>query len=137
MSTLYYKDRPGKLDSVKPVDNADNVNTGLKERYNDSKESKMVSMDGKIKSDLFAQERYILGGVPIKLKLVRSSAAFSLVSSSDPATYKVVVEDCIFRVWRVHVSYRSSQTNHGKVPHQQGRMQSVFRPKRKLLWKPT
>ena len=103
-SAVYYKDRPGKLDSVNPVDNADNVNTGLKERYNHSKESKMVSMEGKIHSDLFAQERYILGGVPIKLKLVRSSAAFSLVSSSDPATYKVVIEDCIFRVWRVHVS---------------------------------
>ena len=59
--------------------NADAVNTGLKERYNLSKESKMVSMEGKIHSDLFAQERYTLGGVPIKLKLVRTSPAFSLV----------------------------------------------------------
>ena len=59
--------------------NADAVNTGLKERYHLSKESKMVSMERKIHSDLFAQERYILGGVPIKLKLVRTSAAFSLV----------------------------------------------------------
>ena len=64
----------------------------------------MVSMEGKIHSDLFAQERYILGGVSIKLKLVRSSAAFPLVSSSDPATYKVMIEDCIVRVQRVHVS---------------------------------
>ena len=64
----------------------------------------MVSMEGKIHSDLFAQERYILGGVPIKLKLVRTSAAFSLVSSADPATYKVVIEDCVFRVRRVNVS---------------------------------
>ncbi len=61
-------------------------------------------MEGKIHSDLFAQERYILGGVPIKLKLVRSSAAFSLVSSADPAAYKVVIEDCVFRVRRVNVS---------------------------------
>ena len=64
----------------------------------------MVSMEGKIHSGLFAQERYILGGVPIKLKLVRTSAAFSLVSSADPATYKVVIEDCVFRVRRVNVS---------------------------------
>ena len=92
------------MDSVNPVANADAVNTGLKERYNLSKESKMVSMEGKIHSDLFAQERYILGGVPIKLKLVRTSAAFSLVSSADPATYKVVIEDCVFRVRRVNVS---------------------------------
>ena len=92
------------MDSVNPVANADAVNTGLKERYNLSKESKMVSMEGKIHSDLFAQERYILGGIPIKLKLVQTSAAFSLVSSADPATYKVVIEDCVFRVRRVNVS---------------------------------
>ena len=144
-SALYYKDRPGKLDSANPVDNADNVNTGVKERYNHSKESKMVSMDGKIHSDLFAHERYILGGVPIKLKLVRSSAAFSLVSSSDPATYLQVCDRRLYLSCaesscfpdRYDWSYRSSITNHGKVPHQQGRMQSVFRPKRKLFWKPT
>ena len=63
-SALFYKDKAGKMDSVNPVANADAVNTGLKERYNLSKESKMVSMEGKIHSDLFAQERYILGGVP-------------------------------------------------------------------------
>ena len=90
-SALFYKDKAGKVESVNPVANADAVNTGLKERYNLSKESKMVTMEGKIHSDLFAQERYILGGVPIKLKLVRP--AFSLVSSADPATYKVVIED--------------------------------------------
>ena len=64
----------------------------------------MVSMEGKIHCDLFARKRYILGGVPIKIKFVRSSAAFSLVSSSDPATHKVVIEDFIFRVRRVHAS---------------------------------
>ena len=103
-SALFYKDTAGKMDSVNPVANGDAVNTGLKERYNLSKESKMVSMEGKIHSDLFAQERYILGGVPIKLKLVRTSAAFYLVSSADPATYKVVIEDCVFHVRRVNVS---------------------------------
>ena len=103
-SALLYKDKAGKMDSVNPVANADAVNTGPTERYNLSKESKMVSMEGKIHSDLFAQERYILGGVPIKLKLVPTSAAFTLVSSADPATYKVVIEDCVFRVRRANVS---------------------------------
>ena len=99
-SSLFYKDRS----TLNPVANAADVNAGLKERYAHSKESKMVSMEGKIHSDLFAQDRYILGAVPIKLKLVRSSAAFSLVSTADPAAYKVVIEDCVFRVRRVNVS---------------------------------
>ena len=103
-SALFSKDRSGKIDALNPVANAADVNTGLKERYAHSKESKMVSMEGKIHSDLFAQDRYILGAVPIKLKLVRSSAAFSLVSTADPAAYKVVIEDCIFCVRRVNVS---------------------------------
>ena len=142
-SALFYQDKAGKMDSVNPVANADAVNTGLKERYNLSKESKMVSMEGKIHSDLFAQERYILGGVPIKLKLVRTSAAFSLVSSADPATYKVVIEDCVFRVRRVNVSStvmigHTEALNHTTAKYPINRIEcSVFRPKRELLWKPT
>ena len=56
-SALFYKDKAGKMDSVNPVANADAVNTGLNKRCNLSKESKMVSMEGKIHFDLFAQER--------------------------------------------------------------------------------
>ena len=143
-SALFYKDKAGKMDSVNPLANADAVNTGLKERYNLSKESKMVSMEGKIHSDLFAQERYILGGVPIKLKLVRTSPAFSLVSSADPATYKVVIEDCVFRVRRVNVSStvmigHTEALNHttAKYPINRVECKVFFCPKRKLLWKPT
>ena len=64
---MFYKDKAGKMDCVNPMANADVVNTGRKDRYNHSKESKMVSMEGRIHSDLFAQDRYILGGVPVKL----------------------------------------------------------------------
>ncbi len=46
-SALFYKDKAGKMDSVNPVADADVVNTGLKERYNHSKESKMVFHGGK------------------------------------------------------------------------------------------
>ena len=102
-SALFYKDKAGKVD-CKSCGKCRCCDTGLKERYNLPKERKMVSMEGKIHSDLFAQERYILDGVPIKLKLVRTSAAFSLVPSADPATYKVVIEDCAFHVRTANVS---------------------------------
>ena len=46
-SALFYKDKAGKMDSVNPVANADAVNTGLKERYNLSKESKNGFHGGK------------------------------------------------------------------------------------------
>ena len=122
-SALFYKDRSGKMDALNPMSNADDVNTVLKERYAHSRDSKMVSMKGKIHSDLFAQDRYILGAVPVKLKLVRSSAPFSLIFSADGAAYNVM-EDCIFRVRGVRTTptvvighTEALYTYHSKVPY--------------------
>ena len=61
-------------------------------------------MEGRINSDLFAQDRYILGAVPIKLKLVRTRDPFCLVSSAENPDFKVVIEECVFRAWRVTVA---------------------------------
>ena len=61
-------------------------------------------MEGRIHSDLFAQDRYILGAVPIKIKLVRSRDPFCLVSSAENPNIKVVIEECLFRVRRVNVA---------------------------------
>ena len=69
-SALFYKDKVGKMDVVHPL--AQDTNTGLKQRHTFTRESKSVAMEGIIHSDLFAQDRYILGAVPIKIKLVRS-----------------------------------------------------------------
>ena len=103
-SSLFYKDQAGKMDVVNPLADAADANNGLKERHAHTIQSKSVAMEGRIHSDLFAQERYILGAVPIKLKLVRSRAPFCLVSSAENPDFKVVLEECIFRVRRVNVS---------------------------------
>ena len=103
-SALFYKDRATKMDSVNPLAVAANVNTGLKERHAHTRESKSVAMEGRIHSDLFAQDRYILGAVPIKIKLVRSRNPFCLVSSAENPNFKVIIEECMLRVRRVNVS---------------------------------
>ena len=69
-SALFYKDKAGKMNAVNPLAQDANVNTGLKQRHAYTRESKSVAMEGRIHSDLFAQDRYILGAVPIKIKLV-------------------------------------------------------------------
>ena len=73
-SALFYKDKAGKMDVVNPL--AQDANTGLKQRHAYTRESKSVAMEGRLHSDLFAQDRYILGAVPIKIKLVRSRNSF-------------------------------------------------------------
>ena len=103
-SALFYKDKAGKMDSVNPLAEAANVNTGLKERHAHTRQSRSVAMEGRIHSDLFAQDRYILGAVPIKLKLVRTRDPFCLVSSAENPNFKVVIEECVFRARRVTVA---------------------------------
>ena len=61
-------------------------------------------MEGRLHSDLFAQDRYILGAVPIKIRLVRYRDPFCLVSSAENANFNVVIEECLFRVRRVNVA---------------------------------
>ena len=103
-SALFYKDKAGKMDSVNPLAEAANVNTGLKERHAHTRQSRLVAMEGRIHSDLFAQDRYILGAVPIKLKLVRTRDPFCLVSSAENPNFKMVIEECVFRARRVTVA---------------------------------
>ena len=91
---LFYKDAAEEA----------NVNTGLKERHAYTRQSRSVTMEGRIHSDLFAQDRYILRAVPIKLKLARARDPFCLVSSAENPNFKVVIEECVFRARRVTVA---------------------------------
>ncbi|CAB3985402.1 Hypothetical predicted protein [Paramuricea clavata] len=93
-SALFYKDKAGKMDAVNPLTQDANVNTALKQRHAYTRESKSVAMEGRLHSDLFTQDRYILGAVPIKIKLVRSRDPFCLVSSAEDPNFKVVIEEC-------------------------------------------
>ena len=113
-SALFYKDQAGKMDAVNPLADAADANKGLRERHAQTSESKSVAMEGRIHSDLFAIDRYILGAVPIKTKIVRPRNPFCLVSSADNSDFKVVLEECVFRVRRVSVS---STTILGHTPN--------------------
>ena len=92
------------MDAVNRLADAADANKGLKERHAHKSESKSVAMEGRIHSDLFAIDRYILGAVPIKIKIVPSRNPFCLVSSADNPDFKVVLEECVFRVRRISVS---------------------------------
>ena len=92
------------MDLVNPLAEAANVNTGLKERHAHTRKSRSVAMEGRVHSDLFAQDRHILGAVSIKLKFVGTRDPFCLVSSAENPNFKVVIEECVFRARRVIVA---------------------------------
>lgn len=64
-----YKDTPGKMDTVNPLAEDDNANLELKARFAFTKSSNIVDMMGAIHSDVFFQERLLLNGVNLRIKL--------------------------------------------------------------------
>ena len=96
-SGLFYKDTPGKMDAVDPTLDDDNANLGLKKRSQFTAESGEIDLVGMIHADIFCQEKFLLSGVDLKLKLHRSKNEFCVVSGFQPLQqmpeYKVQIMD--------------------------------------------
>ncbi|HSN23963.1 MAG TPA: hypothetical protein VLS45_07320, partial [Methylomicrobium sp.] len=102
-AALFYKDEAGKMDKPNPraADAADR-NSGLATRATFSAESKEIDMIGRIHSDIFFQERYMLNEVTVRMKLTRSKDAFALMASGD--AYNVVIVAASLLIRKVKIS---------------------------------
>ena len=90
-SQLWYKDTAGHMDAT----NVDGGNTGLDERRGYIAESRIVEMMGRLLVDLFLQDRFLLNVVSVKIRLVRSKDAFSLMAGGQNPDYKVQIVDAV------------------------------------------
>ena len=90
-SQLWYKDTAGHMDAT----TVDGGNTGLIERQRHIAESRIVEMMGRLHVDLFLQDRFLLNGVSVKIRLVRSKDAFSLMAGGQNPDYKVQIVDAV------------------------------------------
>ena len=90
-SQLWYKDTAGHMDAT----NVDGRNTVLIERRRHIAESRVVEMMGWLHVDLFPQDRFLLNGVSVKIQLVRSKDAFSLMAGGQNPAYKVQIVDAV------------------------------------------
>ena len=72
-------------------------NLGMVERGRYLEESRVVDMMGRLHVDLFLQDIFLLNGVDVKIRLVRSKDAFSLMADGQNPDYKVrIVEATLF-----------------------------------------
>jgi len=101
---LYHKDEAGKFDELNleaGQDDANPVNPGFVWRNQFIAESRSVDMIGRIHADLFFQDRYIINEVNVKIRLIPSRDAFSLMGA---AQHKVVIEKAVLHVRKVKLS---------------------------------
>ena len=76
---------------------ANGGNLGLVQRGRYLAESRVVDMMGRLHVDLFLQDKFLLNGVDVKIRLVGSKYAFSLVADGQNPDYKVrIVEAILF-----------------------------------------
>lgn len=100
-SALFYKDEAGKMDRSDPL--AADRNSGLATRRTFGAESREIDMIGRIHSDIFFQERYMLNEVNTKIKLIRSNDAFCLMAMGAHQ-FKVVVTAASLLIRKVKLS---------------------------------
>jgi hypothetical protein len=98
---LYIKDEAGKMDKADP--NADDKNDGLAKRAAYTTLSREVDMIGRIHSDIFFQERYMLNEVTTRIKLSRSKDAFCLMANGEHK-YKVQLTAAALHIRKVKIS---------------------------------
>ena len=77
-AALYYQDTPEQLDSLDPDENE-----GFRARQELVAQGRGVDMMGRLHCDVFHQERYLLNGVDVKIRLIPSKNTFNLMSAAD------------------------------------------------------
>ena len=102
-ASLWFQDTPGKMDES-TCQTGDNRNKGLIARGKFTKESKAVEMVGRLHSDIFSQERFLINKVPLRIRLVRSRDAFSLMAPGADPNFKVNIISAVLMVRRVELS---------------------------------
>ena len=90
-SQLWYKDTAEHMYAT----TVDGGNTGLVERRRYIAESRIVEMMGRLHVDLFLQDRFLLNGVSVKIRFVRSKDAFSLMAGGQNPDYKVQIVEAV------------------------------------------
>jgi hypothetical protein len=77
---------------------------GKKKREELVKESSEIELFGPLHVDLFFQEKYLINGVPIRIKLTRSTPAFCLQTTDANAAYKVMIQQAVLYIRRIKIN---------------------------------
>lgn len=101
-TTLWVSDVAGRMDAVPDAAEAEE-NESLKARKTFLTGGKTVDLLGHLHCDVFNQDRFLLNGVEVRLRLVRSKDSFCLMNNSV-IDYKLHISEATLLVRRVKVS---------------------------------
>lgn len=99
---LWITDTAGAMDSA--PDAEANINTSLIERQSFTLGSKVVDLIGHLHCDVFNQDRFLINGVDLRLRLIRSNDDFCLLDSTAEKKFSVNLLEASLLIRRVKIS---------------------------------
>ena len=85
---LWHKETAAHTDAVEIIDGP-TANEGFVARRTNIVHSRIVDMTGRPYVDLFLQDKFLINGVDVKIRLVRSKSAFVLMAGRGNPDYKI------------------------------------------------
>ncbi|XP_069072069.1 uncharacterized protein F54H12.2-like [Pleurodeles waltl] len=128
---LFYKDSDGHFEATA----LDGHNQGFVKRVNFATGSRQFDLLGRIHSDLFYQDKLLVNGINLKIKLTRNKDSSCLISG-DAEQYKFVILSATLFVKRVKVSL-SVRLAHAEALHLSNTKYAVERVALKIFSIPT
>lgn len=95
---LWYDDTPGHMDDC------ETNNTGLGKRKTFIKNSNTVDMIGHLHVDFFNQEKFLLNGVEMRLRMIRSRDSFCLMSKTEKYKVEILEANLLVRRNKINPS---------------------------------
>ena len=87
---LWYKDKASRMNAVELIGGPD-PNHGFVTRREYITGSRVVDMIGRLHVDMFLQDKFLINGVDVKLRLVRSKPSFALMAGGPHLDYKITI----------------------------------------------
>lgn len=99
---LFYKDTEGNFNTLDPTLTTNQKNLGLAKRYEKTKNSKLIDLLGPLHIDLANQDKLLINGVSVRIKLVREKDSFVLMSTTTG--YKFQIKSARLLLRKVNVN---------------------------------
>ena len=78
-------------------------NAGSIRRYNMTKLSKELELEGSLNIDFMQQQRYLLNGVPLLFRFWQAPESFRLMSDKEGAEYRIEITDIVLKMAAVDI----------------------------------
>lgn len=96
----FYKDTAGSMDDVDPEEGS---NLGVSERWLLTKTGQVLDLEGPLYSDICQQNRLLINGVQMDVKLYPNSDNFVLMGAAA-SKFSYEIEECVLKVCHVKVN---------------------------------